>query len=154
MRLSKKGEYALRAMIELSLNHNKGPVQTHEIAQREGIPEKFLEQILLTLKKSGLLQSKRGTGGGYTLIRPPEEVTLAQVIRVIDGPLAPLSCVSTWAHVSCPRETECGLHRVMLHVRNSIAKILEGVTFADICKKTKSRQKRFESQTQSTATAQ
>ncbi len=137
MRLSKKGEYALRAMIVLSLNYGKGPAQAREIAQHEKIPEKFLEQILLTLKKSGLLESKRGTGGGYVLIKPPEEVTLAKVIRVIDGPLAPLSCVSTWAHVACMQENECGLHKVMLHVRNAIAQILEGVTFADVCKETK-----------------
>lgn len=137
MRLSKKGEYALRAMIVLSLNYGKGPAQTREIARQEKIPEKFLEQILLTLKKSGLLESRRGTGGGYVLIKPPEEVTLAKVIRVIDGPLAPLSCVSTWAHVTCAQENECGLHKVMLHVRNAIAQILEGVTFADVCNKTK-----------------
>lgn len=137
MRVSKKGEYALRAMIDLSLNYKKGAVHIHEISEREKIPEKFLEQILLELKKSGLLQSRRGIGGGYSLIKSPKEITLAQVIRIIDGPLAPLSCVSKWAHISCPEEKDCGLYSVMLDVRNAIAKILEAVTFADVCKRTK-----------------
>lgn len=137
MRLSKKGEYALRAMVDLSLNYKKGSVQIHEISEREKIPEKFLEQILLELKKAGLLQSKRGAGGGYSLIKPPAEITLAQVIRIIDGALAPLGCVSKWAHISCPEEKNCGLYSVMLEVRNAIAKILEGVTFDEVCRKTK-----------------
>ncbi|MEA2005124.1 MAG: Rrf2 family transcriptional regulator [Acidobacteriota bacterium] len=137
MRISRKGEYALRAMIDLSLNFNKGSVQIHEISEKEKIPKKFLEHILLELKKAGLLQSKRGIGGGYWLIKPPEEITLAQVIRLIDGPLAPLGCVSEWAHISCPEEKNCGLQSVMLEVRNAIVKILEGITFADVCKRTK-----------------
>lgn len=137
MRLSKKGEYALRAMIDLSLNYEKGHIQIHDISQREKIPEKFLEIILLELKKAGLLQSKRGIGGGYNLIKHPREITLAEVIRIIDGPLAPLGCVSKWAHVNCPEEKNCGLQSVMMDVRNAIAKILEGVTFDDVCKKTK-----------------
>jgi Rrf2 family protein len=137
MRLSKKGDYALRAMIYLSLNYKRSPIQIHEISTEEKIPEKFLEQILLELKKSGLLDSRRGIGGGYSLIKKPDEITLAQVIRIIDGPLAPLSCVSKWAHVSCPEEENCGLYSVMLDVRNAIAKILEGITFEDVCKRTR-----------------
>lgn len=137
MRLSKKGEYALRAMIDLSLNYKKGFVQIHAISEKEKIPEKFLEHILLDLKKAGLLQSRRGIGGGYSLVKSPKEITLAEVIRIIDGPLAPLGCVSTWAHVSCPEEKNCGLQSVMLDVRNAIAKILEGITFDDVCKRTK-----------------
>jgi len=137
MRISKKGEYALRAMVDLSLNFKKGFVQIHEISEKEKIPKKFLEHILLELKKAGLLQSKRGIGGGYCLIKPPEEITLAQVIRIIDGPLAPLGCVSEWAHISCLEEKNCGLQSVMLEVRNAIVKILEGITFADVCKRTK-----------------
>jgi Rrf2 family protein len=137
MRLSKEGEYALRAMIELSLNYRKGIVHIHDIAQRERIPEKFLERILLTLKKAGLLKSTRGKNGGYSLMMPPDKISLAQVIRIIDGPLAPIGCVSKWAHISCPDEKNCGLYSVMREVRNAIAKILEGVTFAEVCRRTK-----------------
>jgi Rrf2 family protein len=120
-------------MIHLSRNYEKGVVRIREISEKERIPEKFLEQILLSLRKAGLLQSRRGVGGGYALSRHPREITLARVIRVIDGPLAPLGCTSSWSHVSCPEEKRCGLHHVMLEVRNAIAGILEGVTFADLC---------------------
>lgn len=139
MKVSRKGEYALRAMIDLSLNYDKGTVQIQDISQREKIPQKFLEQILLTLKNAGLLQSKRGIGGGYSLIKPPGKISLAEVIRIIDGPLAPLSCVSQWAHVSCPEEKNCGLYGVMLDVRNAIAAMLENITFEDVCKRTKGK---------------
>lgn len=137
MKLSKKGEYALRAMIDLSLNYGKESIQIHDISEREKIPQKFLEQILLELKKAGLLQSKRGSGGGYRLLKHPEEITLAHVIRVIDGPLAPLGCVSEWAHISCPEEKNCGLQKVMKEVRDAIVRVLEGITFADVCRRTK-----------------
>ena len=137
MKISRKGEYALRAMIFLSLNYRKGPVHIQEISQKEKITKKFLEQILLELRKAGLLQSQRGAGGGYYLIKPPEKVTMAQVIRTVDGPLAPVSCVSRWAHVTCPYEKTCGLKSVMQEVRDSIAAILEGITFAEICRRTK-----------------
>jgi Rrf2 family cysteine metabolism transcriptional repressor len=122
MRLSRKGEYGLRAMIVLAANYDKGPLLVQEIAEAE-------------LRKAGLLESKRGVGGGYTLIRRPEEVTLAQVFRIIDGPLAPLSCVSRLAHVRCPHEQTCGLWSVMMDVRNAIADVMEGVTLADVCKR-------------------
>jgi len=133
MKLSRKGEYALRAMIVLGLEYGGGPIQIREIAQRENIPKKFLEQILLELKRAGLVESTRGVGGGYSLIKRPEEITLAKVIRTVDGPLAPLSCVSQLAHVKCPEQDTCGLYRVMKDVRDAIAGILEGVTVADIC---------------------
>ncbi|MFH1246099.1 MAG: Rrf2 family transcriptional regulator [Candidatus Omnitrophota bacterium] len=141
MRLSKKGEYALKAMIELALRHNTAQgteaVQTRAISEKEKIPGKFLEQILLELKKAGLLQSRRGIGGGYNLLEPPDKITLARIIRTIDGPLAPLSCVSKWAHITCPRENDCGLYSVMLEVRNAISNILENITLADVCERTK-----------------
>ena len=142
MKLSKKGEYALKAMFDLSSSFQKGSVRIAQIAAREKIPLKFLEQILLALKKAGLLQSRRGVGGGYSLNRSPEEITLAQVIRIIDGPLAPIGCVSKLAHITCPHENVCGLQRVMLDVRNAVVKTLEGVTIADVCKRTKKLQKK------------
>jgi Rrf2 family cysteine metabolism transcriptional repressor len=136
MKLSRKGEYALRAMIVLGLEYGGGPIQIQEIASRERIPKKFLEQILLELKRAGLLESTRGVGGGYRLIKPPEDVTVAKIVRIIDGPLAPLSCVSKLAHVKCPEQRGCGLYQVMKEVRDAIADVLEGVTIADICERT------------------
>src|SRR5437870_10313958 len=97
MRFSKKSEYALRALIELTKAYGGTPVRRHQIAERQNIPIVFLEQILLALKHAGLLASARGAQGGYVLIKPPAKVTLGQVIRILDGPLAPIGCVSKTA---------------------------------------------------------
>jgi len=137
MRVSREGEYALRAMIELALRHGEGPVSVAAISERESIPKEFLQQILRELRQAGLVHSTRGVQGGYSLQRSPERITLAEVLRVIDGPLAPLSCVSSWAHRPCERERSCGLYSVMLDVRNAIAGILESTTLEDVCLRTK-----------------
>jgi Rrf2 family protein len=137
MKLSKRGEYGLRAMVDLANGNNSddnGIIQIKEIAQREQIPAKFLEQILLTLKNAGLLNSKMGLGGGYYLSKPSSEITLGHIIRVLDGPLAPIRCVSQMAyeHCACPDEETCGLRLVMLDVRNAISDILDSTTLADV----------------------
>ena len=135
MRLSKRGEYGLRAMIDLAdWTSETQVVQIKDIATQEKIPVKFLEQILLTLKNAGLLQSKMGVGGGYYLAKPPEEITLGQIVRILDGPLAPTRCVSQMAYepCGCPDEETCGLRMVMLDVRNAIADILDNTTLADV----------------------
>lgn len=135
MRITKKGEYALRALVDLALNYKKGMRQTQEIVRREDIPEKFLEQILVTLKNAGLIQSKRGVGGGHFLNKSPDEISLGEVIRLIDGPLAPLECVNT-EHLNCSKEITCGIRSVMLDVANATAEILDRVTLADVCNRT------------------
>ncbi len=139
MRLSKRGEYGLRAMIAMALILHEDPspgrvVQIKEIAEREHIPAKFLEQILLTLKNAGLLRSKMGIGGGYYLAKPPSEINLGQIVRVLDGPLAPIRCVSQMAYepCGCPDERTCGLRLVMLDVRNAIANILDHTSLDDV----------------------
>ena len=135
MRLSKRGEYGLRAMIDLATwESHSGAVQIKDIAERENIPAKFLEQILLTLKNAGLLNSKMGVGGGYYLARPADQINLGQIVRVLDGPLAPIHCVSQMAYepCGCPDEETCGLRLVMLDVRNAIAGILDRTTLADV----------------------
>ena len=137
MKITKKGEYAMRAMVALALNYKKGLRQIQDIVHEEAIPEKFLEQILIVLKNAGFIQSKRGIGGGYFLSRPPDKISLGDVIRLIDGPLAPLGCVSKTEHVDCPREITCGIRSVMLDVRNATAEILDRVTLADVCNRTK-----------------
>jgi Rrf2 family protein len=138
MRLSKRGEYGLRAMINLAdsvRKNNSSPlVQIKDISERENIPAKFLEQILLALKNAGLLQSKMGFGGGYYLAKPASEITLGQIIRILDGPLAPIRCVSQMAYepCDCPDERTCGLRMVMGDVRNAIASILDNTSLADV----------------------
>ena len=109
-------------------------VQIKEISQREQISPKFLEQILLTLKNAGLLHSKMGIGGGYYLARPASEITLGQIFRVLDGPVAPIKCVSQMAYepCGCPDEETCGLRLAMSDVRNAIAGILDNTSLADV----------------------
>lgn len=141
MRLSKRGEYGLRAMITLAepAKNSSSPVmmQIKDISQREQISPKFLEQILLTLKNAGLLHSKMGVGGGYYLARSASEITLGQIFRVLDGPVAPIKCVSQMAYepCGCPDEQTCGLRLAMSDVRNAIADILDNTSLADITKR-------------------
>lgn len=135
MRLSKRGEYGLRAMIDLATwEPRTHVVQIKDIATREKIPAKFLEQILLTLKNAGLLNSRMGVGGGYYLTKPATEITLGHIVRILDGPLAPIRCVSQMAYelCSCPDEQTCGLRMAMLDVRNAIAGVLDQTSVADI----------------------
>lgn len=136
MRLSTKGEYASRAMLELSLNYPSRGLHIREISQAQDIPPRFLEQILLLLKRTGYLRSKKGPNGGYFLARPPSEITVAEIIRVMDGPLAPIDCVSVTAHEFCPREEKCGLRVLWKEVRDAVASILERTTFADLVRLT------------------
>lgn len=145
MKLSKRGEYGLKALIGLaSREPQPSVIQIKDIAEREQIPVKFLEQILLTLKNAGLLQSKKGVSGGYYLAKPPEEITLGQIVRVLDGPLAPIRCVSKMAYERCicPDEETCGLRLVMLDVRNAIADILDHTSLADVTTRVKDVQQR------------
>ncbi len=142
MKLSKKGEYALRALIDLAMNADRGVAQARDVARQENIPVKFLEQILLSLKNAGLLQSRRGVGGGYALARPPDQITLGEVIRLLEGPIAPIGCASQTApeRCSCPEEATCGLRSVMLDVCNAISDIVDQITLADVCERTKELQ--------------
>lgn len=139
MKLSKRGEYGLRAMIDLAeaadgSDPDQRILQIREIAERQKIPTKFLEQILLTLKNAGLLHSRMGVGGGYYLARPPQDITLGHIVRILDGPLAPIRCVSQMAYepCGCPDEQTCGLRLVMLDVRNAVADLLDNTTLADV----------------------
>jgi Rrf2 family protein len=137
MRLSKRGEYGLRAMILLAKPDENGQpckMQIKEFVAREKIPAKFLEQILLSLKNAGILHSKMGVGGGYYLARPADKITFGQIIRVLDGPIAPVKCVSQMAYepCDCPSEETCGLRMVMFDVRAAISNVLDKTTLADV----------------------
>lgn len=135
MRLSTKGEYASRAMLELALRYEDGPLHSREISKAQQVPPRFLEQILLLLKRAGYVKSRKGQRGGYVLAKPPGEINVAEVIRVMDGPLAPIDCVSVMAHEACPMERTCGLRWLWKDVRDAVAEILEKTTFADLVAK-------------------
>ena len=133
--LSNKAKYALRALFALSKKYDQGPVLISDLAAEEGIPKKFLELILLELKNQGILQSKKGKGGGYFLGKNPDSITLGQVIRILDGPLAPLPCVSQIAYRKCDEcedEATCGIRIVMKEVRDATARILDSASLAAV----------------------
>jgi len=136
MKLSKRGEYALRALIDLGMASELGwpMLQVSEIAAKEKLPIKFLEQIFMQLKAAGYIRSRRGKFGGYSLARPMKRIKFGAVIRLIDGPLAPIRCVSTtsYARCTCPDEVHCGLRMLMFDVRNAIGTVLDRFTLADI----------------------
>jgi Rrf2 family cysteine metabolism transcriptional repressor len=134
MRLSKRGEYGLRALQDLAAHYGMGAVSNKSLAERNNIPSRFLEQILLTLKHGQIVRSQKGPHGGYYLARPPHQITLAEVVRLLDGPLAPISCVSEIAYepCGCPDMETCGLRRVMKQVRDVVAKMMEDTTLGDL----------------------
>ena len=136
--LSKKTQYSLRALLALSRHYGEGPLLIAEMSRQESIPKKFLEQILLGLKAEGLLESKKGKGGGYALARNPEVITVGQVIRLMEGPLAPLPCASETAYQQCndcQDEQSCGTRLVMRDVRDAVAGILDHTSLADLCRR-------------------
>jgi Rrf2 family protein len=135
--LNKKTQYAFKALEYLAEHRDQGPILISEIAKEKHIPLKFLENILLELKKEGILDSKKGKGGGYFLKLPPSKIPLARIIRKIDGPIAMLPCVSLYFYERCKDcdEKNCGLHDVMILVRDANLRILEKKTVADLTKR-------------------
>lgn len=133
MKFSKKSEYGLRALIELTKAYDQPALRRSDIAEAQQIPVGFLESILLDLKRAGILGSRPGVQGGYRLIKHPEEVSLGQVIRILDGPLAPIACVSQTAYQTCQdcpysEDRQCPIQGVMFEVRNAIANVLDRYT--------------------------
>lgn len=136
--LTQKSKYGLRALLVLAKEYGQGPVLISDIAHREALPQKFLELILLELRNHGILGSKKGKGGGYFLARRPELVHLGEVLRVLEGPLAPLPCVSKTAYVRCAEcrdERTCGIRMIMKDVRDATARILDQTSLADVLKR-------------------
>jgi Rrf2 family protein len=136
--LSRKAKYAIKALLALAGRQDEEPVRIGDLARAEQIPPKFLELILLGLKNQGILQSRKGKGGGYRLARDPSEISLGQVVRMFDGPLAPVPCASQTAYVPCAdcrSEAVCGVHLAMKEVRDATARVLDGTTLASLLDK-------------------
>jgi Rrf2 family protein len=131
-----KSKYGLKALLVLAREAGRGPVLVADLATREALPKKFLEAILLDLKRHRLVESKKGKGGGYFLRRKPSEITFSEVIRALDGPLAAVPCVSETAYMPCAEcldEATCGVRFAMKKVRDATARILDRTTLADVC---------------------
>ena len=133
--LSKKTKYGLKALTYIAKSEGDNPVQISEISKSENIPQKFLESIMLTLRKSGFLGSKKGKHGGYYLIKEPSQIKMADVMRVLEGPIAMVPCVSLNFYEKCddcPDEHECSVHKLMIQVRDNTLKVLRNNTLEDL----------------------
>jgi Rrf2 family protein len=133
--LSQKAKYGLKAVLALAELGEGRMMLISDIAQQQNVPSKFLELILLELKRHGLVHSQRGKNGGYALSRPPEQITFGQIVRILDGPLAPLPCASLSGYrrcSDCNDEDTCAVRLVMRQVRNAVAEILDSTSLADV----------------------
>jgi Rrf2 family protein len=140
VKLSMRSDYGARAVIDLARHYNRGPVQSAEIAARQAIPEAYLEQLLTTLRKSGLIRSTRGPHGGHELARPPAEIRFAEVIAALEGPLVPLDCLNDAD--ACVVSPTCGMREVWQEVMASTQRILEATTIEDLVERQKARESR------------
>jgi len=135
MKLSRKCDYALRALVKIAMKGDDQYTSIAEITEGSDIPARYLEQVFLHLKNAGVLSSKAGPGGGYRLRREPRRINLLEIVRLVDGPVAPVRCVSRTAYEPCPHEDDCALRPIMSDVRDAIAGILSGLTLEDACKR-------------------
>lgn len=139
MKISYRGDYALKTILDLAFHYGE-LVHIEEIAERQDIPLKFLEQILLTLKNGGFVRSKRGPGGGYILTRPPAEITIGEVIRFIEGPIEPIACVEP-EYDGCDFQDRCSFRDLFTQVGSAVSKIVDGITFEDMRQNTVKKEK-------------
>ncbi len=150
MRLTKRGEYALRTMIRLGIaeRQNEGVISVSTLAEQEHLPFKFLEAILFELRNAGYVESQRGKYGGTRLAKPMKSIKMGEIVRLIDGKLAPIGCASEteYEKCSCPDETHCGLRMLMIDVRNAIANILDRYTLENVVEVTLRKQEQCATQ--------
>jgi Rrf2 family cysteine metabolism transcriptional repressor len=133
VKLSTRGEYGLRAMFDLAMRQGEGPIPLKDIAERQAISGHYLEQLIAGLRKAGLVKSVRGAQGGYMLGRSPEEITVGDIVRVLEGPIGPTECVSEDDAAYCDRSETCIARRVWARVRDSIVEVMDSITLKDMC---------------------
>ncbi len=133
MKLSARGEYGMRVMLELASNHGRGPVSLAQIARTEGISLSYLEQLIAVLRRHGLVESARGAKGGYTLARTPDRIRVGEVVRALEGPIEPVSCVAQGGNAAaCDRQSQCAARAMWERLRDSITETLDAVTLEDL----------------------
>lgn len=140
MRITFKGDYALKAVLDLARHYGKDPVTIHDIAKRIDAPVKFLEQVLLELKRGGFIESRRGKVGGYLLSKPPDKITIGEVVRFIDGPIEPISCVKD-DYSKCGDIYKCAFRDIWRKVYEETSNIIDNITFENLVSKIESEQK-------------
>ena len=142
MHITYKGDYGLKTILDLARHYGEDPVAIGELSRRADIPAKFLEQILLDLKRGGFVQSRRGKAGGYLLARPQAQVRLGEVIRFLDGPLAPIACADK-GYKGCVDVARCVFREIWQRLAQSTAQVVDGITFADLVKKANSAERQL-----------
>ncbi|MFQ5574681.1 MAG: RrF2 family transcriptional regulator [Terriglobia bacterium] len=142
MKFSAKGEYGVRAVLDIALNQESGPVQVKEIAKRQSIPERFLEQVMSSLKKAGLVEAFRGAQGGYLLAKNASEISLADVVQSLEGPLTLMECVSEESPQRCDQISLCVIRDVWIGVQSTIVEALASITIEEMCKKQREKENR------------
>ena len=136
MRISTKGGYGIRAMYELAAAHGQGPIPLKVVAEKQSLSENYLEQLMGTLRKAGLVRGVRGAKGGYVLALPPEAISVGDVIRALEGPIAPVSCVELDEDAGCDRHASCPTRGLWERLRDSMIEVLDSTTLADLCRET------------------
>ena len=141
VRVTTRGQYGVKAMFELALRSAEHPVPLREIAERQGLPEHYLEQLIGPLRKAGLVRSVRGAQGGYMLGRDPAEITIGDILRVLEGPIAPTECAvdDPAATAYCPDGEDCVIRGVWLRIRDAINEVVDSITLAELCEKERAR---------------
>lgn len=134
MKISTKGHYGVLAMFDLAQHHGEGPVSLKSIAERQGLSEHYLEQLIASLRKAGLVKSVRGAQGGYVLAKEPEEIRVGDIIRVLEGPIAPVECVNEGDVEQCNKADFCITKNVWERVKDSIEDVLDSISLADMCR--------------------
>lgn len=142
MRLSTRGHYGLKAMFDLARHYGAGPIPLKSVAERQNISEYYLEQLIALLRKGGLVKSVRGARGGYALARPPGEIRVGDVIRIVEGPIAPVECVSEIKAAECGQADSCITRMVWEKVRDSIAQAVDSITLEDMCREEEERSRK------------
>lgn len=139
--VSTRGEYGMRLMVDLARHYGAGAVSLHAVATREQLPEAYLEQLVANLRKAGLVQGKRGAGGGYTLARDPADISAGDIVRALEGPIEPQICTAEGeAVVNCVLQPGCATHHVWMTLQATIAKALDGMSLKDLTRKTATRE--------------
>lgn len=136
MRISTKGEYGIRAMLDLALHYGKGPIPLKSVAERQKISTHYLEQLMATLRKAGLVESVRGAQGGYKLAKPPEAMVVGEIIRALEGPISPMPCVDEDEGKNCKQGDGCVTRELWKKLRDSMVDVLDSVTLEDLRRRT------------------
>lgn len=142
MKLSTKGRYGVAAMYDLAMHSGQGPIALKSVAMRQGISEHYLEQLMGTLRKAGYVKSVRGAQGGYTLTKDPAAISVGDIIRIMEGPIAPVDCLLSDAadNQYCEKACECVTRGVWAKVRDSINTVLDSISLADLCREVKANE--------------